>query len=300
MSVTYNQLVALLAVVDCGTFNRAASRLNLTQSTVTKRIQELEASMGFPIFDRSKQRAALTMVGEHFVSLARETVANFENLTSFTPAGVVTKTRVRLGVTELSSLTWLPKFLENSFTSIPDIEFDLTIDMSRNLVSSLDDGDLDIVVVPEMPFQANAHKKHLAGVEITLIAKPDLVPKSERMTVHELQGLDIITQGKSSGFSKSIREWFSNLGISSGSSVKIDSLHAMVGLAIAGRGFCIAPREYLEPLINSERLTEVQFEPKFPSINYCAVHYPTPHEALFAHIENELHKAVDFRTPYFR
>lgn len=300
MGVTHNQLIALLAVVDCGTFNRAAKRLNLTQSTVTKRIQELEVSMGFRVFDRSKQRAVLTISGEHFVSLARETVANFENLTSFTPAGVVTKTRVRLGVTELSSLTWLPKFLENSFASVPNTDFDLTIDMSRNLVSSLDDGDLDIVVVPEMPFQANAHIKSLAAVEITLIGRPDLVPKSEQITVHELQGLNIITQGRSSGFSKSIREWFSNYGISAESSVKVDSLHTMVGLAIAGRGFCIAPREYLEPVIKSKRAAEVQVKPKIPPINYCAVHYPTPHEALFTRIESELHKAVDFRTPYFR
>jgi DNA-binding transcriptional LysR family regulator len=47
MDISNKQLRAMLAVIDCGTFERAALRLNLSQSTVTTRIQELEASIGF-------------------------------------------------------------------------------------------------------------------------------------------------------------------------------------------------------------------------------------------------------------
>lgn len=166
----------MLAVVDCGTFACAAGKLNLTQSTITKRIQELETSMGFSVFNRSKRQAILTTHGEQFVSLARETVASFDNLTSFNLDMKVMPKRIRLGVTEISSLTWLPKFLKNALGTAPNTQFELTIGMIRDLHSHLEDGEIDIIVVPEMPFQSNVHVKKIADIEITLIGKPRLVP----------------------------------------------------------------------------------------------------------------------------
>ncbi len=299
MRITYNQLVAMLAVVDCGTFERAANRLNLAQSTITKRIQDLESAMGFPVFDRSRRQATLTPQGEQFVNLSRETVASFESLASFSAGAKVVSTRIRLGVTEISSLTWLPKFLEMSFDADPDIHFELTIDMSRNLLSSLEDGDLDIIVTPEMPFQSTAHVRKTAGIEITLVGKPGLAPAGGEVEISQLQSFEFITQGKSSGYSKSIREWFSNYGVNTRNSVSVDSLHAMVGLAVAGRGVCIAPRDYLVPLIESGRVAEILTKPKLPTMTYCVVHYPSPHDALFSRVASDIARAADFRTPYF-
>ncbi|WP_298858296.1 LysR family transcriptional regulator [uncultured Sulfitobacter sp.] len=299
MSITHNQLIAMLAVIDCGTFDRAAVRLNLSQSTVTKRIQELEASMGFLVFDRSKRQAILTHQGEQFAALSRETVASFANLSSFNSGMKARSTKVSLGVTEISSLTWLPRFLEISFENDPAIQFDLTIDMSRNLHSSLEDGDLDLIVVPEMPFQSNANVERLTGVELTLVGRSGLVPEGEIVELSQLQSFEFITQGKSSGYSKSIRDWFANNGLNLRNSVSVDSLHAMVGLALAGRGVCIAPRDYLIPMIRRGRIAEILTEPKLPTMNYCVVHHPSPHATLFKRIAYDIQNVADFQSPYF-
>lgn len=255
--------------------------------------------MGFLIFNRSKRQAILTTQGERFVSLSRETVASFQNLTSFKADAKMASTLIRLGVTEISSLTWLPKFLELSFAADPSTQFELTIDMSRSLHSSLEDGDLDIIVVPEMPFQSNANVQQIAAIEIALIGKPGLLPERKKVEISELQAFEFITQGKSSGYSKSIREWFANYGVNTRSNISVDSLHAMVGLAVAGRGVCIAPRDYLVPLIESGRVVEIQTTPKLPKMNYCVVHYPSPHDALFSKVADDISRASDFKTPYF-
>lgn len=299
MSLTHNQLIAMLAVIDSGTFDRAAVRLNLSQSTITKRIQELEASTGLLVFDRSKRQAILTQRGEQFAALARETVASFANLSSFNSAMKPSPQRIRLGVTEISSLTWLPRFLEMSFEDTPDTQFDLTIDMSRNLHSSLEDGDLDIVVVPEMPFQSNAEVTPLGGVDVALIGKPGLFSSGETVELSCLRDLQFISQGKSSGYSKSIRDWFANNGVNTRNSVSVDSLHAMVGLAVAGRGVCITPRDYLIRLIESGRVVEIRTEPALPAVQYCVVHYPSPHAALFTRIAHDIQTVADFGIPYF-
>jgi hypothetical protein len=86
---------------------------------------------------------------------------------------------IGLGVTEISSLTCLPQFLELSFATDPSTQFELTIDMSRNGHSALEDGDLGIIVVPEMPFQSNAIMQQIAAIEIAQIGKPSLFPTTK-------------------------------------------------------------------------------------------------------------------------
>ncbi|MBF0249649.1 MAG: LysR family transcriptional regulator [Alphaproteobacteria bacterium] len=55
-----------LAVYETGTFNRAAERLNVTQSTVSTRIMSLEEQLGRSLFVRSRSGTELSHAGRHF------------------------------------------------------------------------------------------------------------------------------------------------------------------------------------------------------------------------------------------
>ena len=71
------QLVALLAVVDTGTFSAAALRLGYTQSAVSQQVATLERAVGAPLLERpgGPRRVRLTAVGESLVVHARAVVA---------------------------------------------------------------------------------------------------------------------------------------------------------------------------------------------------------------------------------
>lgn len=71
------QLVALLAVVDTGTFSAAALRLGYTQSAISQQVASLERSVGAPLLIRpgGPRRVRLTAVGEALVVHARAVVA---------------------------------------------------------------------------------------------------------------------------------------------------------------------------------------------------------------------------------
>lgn len=55
-----------LAVYETGNFNRAAEQLNVTQSTVSSRIQNLEDQVGQTLFQRSRAGTAVTAAGRRF------------------------------------------------------------------------------------------------------------------------------------------------------------------------------------------------------------------------------------------
>ncbi|MEL7465486.1 MAG: LysR family transcriptional regulator [Pseudomonadota bacterium] len=59
-------LRTFIAIAEEGSLVRASERLNVTQSTVTARLQTLEAELGQPLFTRGKSGARLTAAGARF------------------------------------------------------------------------------------------------------------------------------------------------------------------------------------------------------------------------------------------
>ena len=59
-------LRCFLEVARLGGVAKAASALNMSQPAATKTIQELEAILGVPLFDRSRRTLSLTTTGELF------------------------------------------------------------------------------------------------------------------------------------------------------------------------------------------------------------------------------------------
>lgn len=70
-ALTLDQIKVFLAVVDEGSFPKAAKRLNRAQSAVTYAIRKLEAEAGVSLFDRSGYRSVLTPAGVALLARAR-------------------------------------------------------------------------------------------------------------------------------------------------------------------------------------------------------------------------------------
>ncbi|WP_144379471.1 LysR family transcriptional regulator [Mesorhizobium amorphae] len=67
LSLDFRHLRCALAVSEWGSFRRAASELDLPQSTVSRRVQLLEHQLGFPLFIRDRRGANLTVAGSSFL-----------------------------------------------------------------------------------------------------------------------------------------------------------------------------------------------------------------------------------------
>ena len=68
------------AVVDQGSYQKAADALGYTQSTVTVHIQQLEEELGVPLFQRVGRRMTLTQAGEQALAQTRELLLAAERL----------------------------------------------------------------------------------------------------------------------------------------------------------------------------------------------------------------------------
>ncbi len=72
-------LRAFLAVLDAGSFHRAAAQLNMSQPSVSRRIKALEAALGVALLERTTRRVKPTSIGRALDPMLRRLVCEFEN-----------------------------------------------------------------------------------------------------------------------------------------------------------------------------------------------------------------------------
>ncbi len=79
MKIDFDGIQAFVAVAEQASFQKAALRLNLTQTALTRRVQKLEAYLGLQLLERTTRSVSLTVVGQEFLPKARAIVSEMSS-----------------------------------------------------------------------------------------------------------------------------------------------------------------------------------------------------------------------------
>src|SRR5271165_328579 len=82
--VTLDQLRALVAVVEEGSFSAAARKLRRVQSAISTSMANLEEQLGVTLWDRATKIPKLTSEGEAVLASARRVLAEVDSLRRLT------------------------------------------------------------------------------------------------------------------------------------------------------------------------------------------------------------------------
>ncbi len=136
-----------LAIVNTGSFSRAAERLNVGQTTVSARMRILEARLGRPLFVRNKAGASLTPEGERFLRYAPTLVQLWERARHKVAVPFGRRAVLAVGG-ELSLWSpWLLKWLVWMRRSAPDLALRAQVNLPDSLITQVAEGVLDIAVM---------------------------------------------------------------------------------------------------------------------------------------------------------
>jgi DNA-binding transcriptional LysR family regulator len=296
--ITLKQVEALHWIVQLGSFERAAAKLNTTQSAISKRIQELEAASSITMFDRSQRGARLTEMGEHLLSLGGQMLALRERMLDLKDARDMPARRLRLGVTELTALTWLPRLVAALREAYPMVALEPEVDMSRTLHERLQDDTIDLIVIPETFSDPKISSLRLGEIENAWMASPTLVRANRRLSLEELARYTILTQGSKSGSGLYVGKWLKSEGIVMPQLFSCDSLVALLGLTIAGIGVSYLPVQCFKPLVAERKLRIVRTRPALPRVPYAAMHRNDRPFAFTALVATLARSVCDFTRPF--
>jgi DNA-binding transcriptional LysR family regulator len=140
-----SQLRTFLAVAQTLSFTQAARRLGLRQSTVSQHVRRLEDATGRTLFSRDTHSVELTEDGEAMLGFARRILQVHEQATAFF-TGTRLRGRLRFGASEDFVLTRLPEILERFRHDHPEVDLELTVELSGTLHEQLEAGKLDLVL----------------------------------------------------------------------------------------------------------------------------------------------------------
>ncbi|MEV0383167.1 LysR family transcriptional regulator [Nonomuraea sp. NPDC050643] len=141
------QLRYFVAVAEELHFGRAAERLHVTSSPLSRRIRELEKELGGDLFDRRYHEVGLTAFGLAFLEPARDVLTRFDALADVAAGPASAPTSVRVGATPLAPTQVLDEVLDTFAQVSPGIELPLTLEPSAGLLALLGARKLDLAVV---------------------------------------------------------------------------------------------------------------------------------------------------------
>lgn len=144
------QLRTFLAVAQTLSFTQAARRLGVRQSTVSQHVRRLEEATGRPLFTRDTHSVELTDDGEAMLGFARTILQAHERASAWF-GGTRLRGRLRFGASEDFVLTRLPEILEAFRREHPEVDLELTVELSGTLHRRLEAGRLDLVLAKRGP-----------------------------------------------------------------------------------------------------------------------------------------------------
>jgi len=143
-----DQLRSFVAIVDTGSFTRAADRVNKTQSAVSMQIRRLEEQLGRPLFAKLGRGVRLTEDGEKLIDFARQMLqveaAAFASVSRKALAG-----RIRLGIPDDYAESVLPEIVTRFARRHPLVELTVVCENSSCLAERIERGELDVAVVSD-------------------------------------------------------------------------------------------------------------------------------------------------------
>lgn len=134
-----------LAVVDAGTFSRAATQVNVTQPTLSVGIAKLERLVGAPLFHRTSQRVHLTEAGSRLVAHAQR-IENDFNLIAGTIANAADAPVIRVGVLSSIPTAMLERIVAEHRRREVQAQIELVEGTERDLVSRMARGRIDLAL----------------------------------------------------------------------------------------------------------------------------------------------------------
>ncbi|RZL42321.1 MAG: LysR family transcriptional regulator [Variovorax sp.] len=296
--MTLKQLEAFCWAATAANFLLAAEHLHVTQSTLSKRIAELEADLGVLLFDRTGLKATLTDAGTQLLPMAQGMLRMSDDIRGALGVdGGQLKGHCRFGMGELSALTWLPAFVSHVRREHPDLMLEPQVDLGATLERRLEDGELDFAVIAGYSARERISSERIADMQFVWAAAPEIVGRRRVLTRAMLETCPIVTAPPAAGPARMMEQWLAVNDFKAGRRLICNNFAAVARLIAAGIGIGLYPKGWLRQLSSSGAVVELTSRPALPLLHYTFQTRRDDGRPLVEQMKKAVLATVDLRTP---
>jgi DNA-binding transcriptional LysR family regulator len=246
--------------------SKAAEELHISQPAVSQSIKNLENQLDGTLFIRSNKGLTLTEEGKMFynhIKQAIESISKAEN--EFTYFKDLNIGQVRIGISTTLTKLILLNPLERFHDKYPNITIDITNDLTSNLVSMLQNGLLDFVILNEDDKEhENLDITYIREIEHCFISNKEL---DKINSFEEIQKYPLILQKKESNTRQYLDSFSLEHKIILNPTLEVVSQDLVVELTKIGLGIGFIIKDLIIDDLNNNKLYEVSINEQLPKKN---------------------------------
>jgi len=227
-----------LAVVDAGSFTRAAQQIRVTQPALSTGVADLERLVGASLFIRNRRQIRLTEAGGRFLPIARDLERNFRTADAFGRAEEGDRPALKIG-----TIRSVPGEFFQSVAALLSRDFALEISENSDseLRAAIHAGRLNMALVPLRTGEREPHVVPLYDEPLVMFVAADHPLAGQGAVAPEELAPETMIARRSCEFLDATSRFFTRHRVRPRFALRSDSDERCLRMVAAGVGITTAP-----------------------------------------------------------
>jgi LysR family hydrogen peroxide-inducible transcriptional activator len=243
-----HQIRYFIAVVDEGSFSRAAAREHVAQPSLSQQIQKLETELDQRLFDRLPRSVVVTEAGKCLLGYARKILAEIaEARRCIDDLKHDISGRLAIGAIPTIAPYILPALIVKLQQRFPKVDLEIIEDTTENLALRLEDGTLDTAIMSTCDESPSLERRSL-GNEMLLLLLPNQhrLAKKKEIKWTDLKSDKFLLLHEAHCLSTQVYELLSSHNLRPELSVRGAQLATIARMVAAGMGVSLVPQMMIQ------------------------------------------------------
>lgn len=269
MNINFELYRVFYTVARHGNITAAAEELHISQPAISRSIKNLEEQLGGKLFTRTKRGVILTDEGQEFfkyIKTAIEYINNAEH--KFNDLMNLETGSIRIGISTTLTKEFLLPYIETFHKLYPKIDIQITTNISSELIHSLKNGLIDIVIVNlgSKKYGEDLNVMKVKEIHDCFVANDNYQELfNKKVSIQDLNDYPLILLPKGSNTRMFLNSIVDENNIILKPSMELASISLTIEFAKIGLGIAYVPKEYITEYLKTKKLQIIETVEEIPS-----------------------------------
>lgn len=236
-------LVTFKAILETGSFQRAADKLNYTQSTVTFQIKQLEEELSLKLFEKIGRRMELTQAGKDILPYVDTILQGAEQIGNYGKSLSEITGSLKLAIPDSILIYTMQPFIQAFLHEAPNVQLVINSIQSGEINQAVMDGSADIGINCEKEYYPDSIVHNRLGTyKILLVASPFANSSLlDFMTPHQRKPFSLICNEPDGYYQLEMNKYLAKKDIVLNPYMKVQSIEAVKRCVMNNLGIAVVP-----------------------------------------------------------
>lgn len=255
-------LLTLKTILETGSFQKAADKLNYTQSTVTFQIKQLEEEMSLKLFEKIGRRMELTQSGKDILPYVDTILQGVEQINSYGKSLSEITGSLKLAIPDSILIYTMQPFIQTFLHEAPNVQLIINSIQSGEINQAVMNGIADIGINCEKDnYPDTVIHKGLGTYKVFLVAAP-FADKAllDFMTPHQRKPLSLICNEPDGYYQLEMDKYLAKKDIVLNPYMKVQSIEAVKRCVMNNLGIAVVPSYSIVSELKNGSLVPIKTE----------------------------------------